>query len=183
MKPTKSLDRRVRRTHRLLVEALIALALEKDYDSITIREITARADLAYSTFFRHYPDKDALVRAILEKVIAEMRDLVALPMDQAGVLIFERVRDNEALYRVLLNSMRVASIGTYVHDLVMREILRSPVIPTQSPVPREVAANHVMLAIMGLIEWWLTHNMPYTPERMGIVYSELIIKPVLALRR
>jgi AcrR family transcriptional regulator len=183
MKPTPPLDRRVRRTHRLLIDSLIGLALEKDYESITIREITERADLAYSTFFRHYPDKDALVRAILEKVIAEMRDLMALPMEQAGVLIFERVRDNEALYRVLLNSMRVTSIGSYVHELVINEILRSPIIPVTSPVPREVAANHVMLAIMGLIEWWLNHDMPYTPERMGMVYSELIIKPVLALKR
>ena len=40
-----STDRRVRRTQKSLGDALIALALEKDFDEITIQEITDRADI------------------------------------------------------------------------------------------------------------------------------------------
>jgi AcrR family transcriptional regulator len=36
-------DRRVRRTKKSLEDALIALTLEKEYDEITIQEITDRA--------------------------------------------------------------------------------------------------------------------------------------------
>src|SRR5689334_4808121 len=54
-------DRRIVRTRNLLAQALVALTLEKNYDAVTIREITDRAEIGYATFFRHYPDKDALL--------------------------------------------------------------------------------------------------------------------------
>jgi AcrR family transcriptional regulator len=43
-------DRRVRRTRESLHKALISLALEKHYDSITVQEVLDRADVGRSTF-------------------------------------------------------------------------------------------------------------------------------------
>ncbi len=42
-------DPRVRRTRRILRDALVSVILEKDYASISIKEITGRADVAYIT--------------------------------------------------------------------------------------------------------------------------------------
>ena len=47
-------DRRVRRTRRALAEALVALASTRPYETITIRDITDRADIGSATVFRHY---------------------------------------------------------------------------------------------------------------------------------
>ena len=58
-------DRRIRRTRRLLGEALIRLALEYDYDEISIRRLTQRADVGYATFYRHFKSKDELFIATL----------------------------------------------------------------------------------------------------------------------
>ncbi len=41
-------DRRVRRTRESLHKALISLALEKHYDSITVQEVLNRADVGLS---------------------------------------------------------------------------------------------------------------------------------------
>ena len=41
----KKLDRRVRRTRTQLHKALLELILEQDYETITIQDITERADL------------------------------------------------------------------------------------------------------------------------------------------
>src|SRR5258708_24160624 len=65
-------DRRVKRTQNLLAKALIALTLEKGYEAVTIRDITERADIGYATFFRHYHDKDALLREVLDVVLSEL---------------------------------------------------------------------------------------------------------------
>ena len=73
----EQIDRRVRRTKKSLGDALIALALEKEYDEITIQEITDQADIGYRTFFRHYSDKDELLKDVLSSVSAEMRDLMS----------------------------------------------------------------------------------------------------------
>jgi AcrR family transcriptional regulator len=65
-------DPRVRRTRRLLRETLIALILEKDYRTITIKDITNRAEVAYITFFRHYDSIDDLLLEALEDGLSEL---------------------------------------------------------------------------------------------------------------
>ena len=57
-------DRRVRRTQELLHRALISLALEKNYDSITIQEILDRADIGRSTFYAHFKGRDELLISV-----------------------------------------------------------------------------------------------------------------------
>ena len=54
-------DPRVKRTRRLLRDALVSLILEKDFASITIKEITGRAEVAYITFFRHFEKSRSVV--------------------------------------------------------------------------------------------------------------------------
>ena len=44
-------------------------------------------------------------------------------------------------------------------------------------VPPEIAVHHIVASTMALIEWWLDHHMPYSPERMGAIYAELITRP------
>lgn len=57
----KPVDRRVRRTKRRLKDSLLALLEERDYERITIRDITKRADVGRSTFYSHYDSKESLL--------------------------------------------------------------------------------------------------------------------------
>ncbi len=178
-------DRRVRRTQRLLSDALINLAIEKGYDNVTIRDITERADLAYSTFFRHYPDKDALLDYILRAIVWELRDLV-LQAEQdpaeGGRLIFASVREHAALYRVLLGGQGSHVVLRRVEQTITEQVMSQQqpngVVTAETFVPLEVAANHLMTATLGMIRWWLEGDMPYSPETMGRIYSALVLEPV-----
>ena len=49
-------DRRVRRTRMRLQQAMLELLKEKDARSITVRELTQRADVNRGTFYAHYKD-------------------------------------------------------------------------------------------------------------------------------
>ncbi len=57
----KPVRQRVTRTRAALTEALLALLEERSQEHITIRDITTRAQVGYATFFRNYPDKEALL--------------------------------------------------------------------------------------------------------------------------
>jgi hypothetical protein len=50
MKTNTKIDPRVRRTRRILQDALVSLVLEKEYSAISIKDITNRAEVAYITF-------------------------------------------------------------------------------------------------------------------------------------
>ncbi len=65
-------DLRVRRTHDLLRKTLIDLIAEKGFDAVTVGDIAERAMVNRSTFYRHYPDKYALVTSIFEEAVDQV---------------------------------------------------------------------------------------------------------------
>ena len=180
-------DRRVRRTHQLLSDALIALALEKGYDNVTIKDITERADVAYVTFFRHYRDKDELLGKRLEEMHHDLDELTRVDNRQSeGVQIFQYIQRHSALYQMLLRNQGTQRVIKQLRDNLATSLLRhcKPFqCRTGLVVMDAIVANHLAVSVFGLIEWWLEHDMPYTPEQMGQIYEELILNPMHLLEK
>ncbi len=178
-------DRRVKRTQNLLAKAFIALTLEKGYEAVTIRDITERADVGYATFFRHYHDKDALLLDVLDVVLAELMDLLPLSPDAdpatIGTLIFRYVQQQSEVVRVLLSSGGSTTLLQRIIEAGTESVLRQNTPLAGAVVPMEIAAYHLVTSTLSLIQWWLEHEMPYPPERMGSIYNELIVRPTSAV--
>src|SRR5579864_8243914 len=66
-------DPRILRTRRMLMDSLAKLLTEKDFEDISIQDITAEATLNRATFYLHYPDKNALLQAM---TCVRFRDLI-----------------------------------------------------------------------------------------------------------
>ncbi|WP_163856800.1 TetR/AcrR family transcriptional regulator [Paenibacillus elgii] len=58
-------DPRVIRTRRLLQDAFTSLLQEKDFESITVRDITERATVNRATFYAHFADKFEILESKL----------------------------------------------------------------------------------------------------------------------
>ena len=176
-------DRRVKRTENLLAKALIALSLEKGYEAVTIRDITERADIGYATFFRHYHDKDELLADVVEVVLDEL--LVRLPSApdadpaEVGRVLFQYVAEHAEVIRVLLVSNGPSFLLRDIIDTGTQSVLSQHMPLKDGIVPPEVAAHHLVTSTITLIQWWLDHDMPYSPERMGLIYQELIARPAV----
>jgi AcrR family transcriptional regulator len=67
-------DPRIRRTRQLLQQALAKLMETKEFDKISVQDITAAATLNRATFYDHYGDKFALLECT---VAARFRELLA----------------------------------------------------------------------------------------------------------
>ncbi|HYF64348.1 MAG TPA: TetR/AcrR family transcriptional regulator [Herpetosiphonaceae bacterium] len=179
-------DRRVKRTQRLLAEALISLTLDKGYDAVTIRDITEAADIGYATFFRHYPDKDALLTEVLRVVLEQLLALLQPQQGSAdpatiGGLLFGYVGEHSAVCRVLLSSHGSSDLLQQVIDTGTANVLRDNAPLPGSPVPMEIAAHHIVASSLALIDWWLDHGMPYPAEAMGRIYADMIVAPTARL--
>ena len=184
----EKVDRRVQRTQKLLGDFLIELAREQGYGSVTIKDITERANVAYVTFFRHYHDKQELLMEILDGVIGEIEGM-ARTMNSAshheteGRLIFEHAAANRDFYLILLQHEGTASLYRRVRDelaILTRGYLQHHCQGEDAIlIPLDIAANHVAASLLSLLEWWLQHDMPYPPERMAAIYAQLIIAPSL----
>lgn len=179
-------DRRVHRTRKLLTDSLISLTLERGFEAVTIRDITNHANIGYATFFRHYPDKNALLADVLEVLLDELMSLLQPISTDAdpqhtGTLVFRHAHKHSELYRVLLSSHASTTLLKRVREVGVQNVLATFHPRQGSAIPAEVAANHIISSFIALIQWWLEHNMPYPPERMGEIYSELIMRPTQAV--
>lgn len=176
-------DRRIRRTQNLLAKALIEVTLKKGYEAVTVRDITERADVGYATFYRHYQDKDALLEDVLEVVLNELIGLffpeVTSNPAKLGHVLFKYVKENYEIIRVLLSSRYTSVIGKRMLEGGTKNMLERSIPRPDSPVPPEIAAYHLVTSSINLIEWWLEDGMRFSPEQMGLIYSELIEKPTM----
>src|ERR1700681_1625603 len=71
---TETTDPRILRSRRLLMEALVRLLTQKEFEDISIQEIADEATLNRATFYLHYPDKNALLQAM---TATRFRELIA----------------------------------------------------------------------------------------------------------
>ena len=65
-KKVSTQDLRVVRTRRMLRDAMIALTIQKGFDTVTINDIVGLAMVNRATFYRHYQDKYDLVESYLD---------------------------------------------------------------------------------------------------------------------
>ena len=182
-------DKRVRRTQKLLGEALIAEALEKGYKNITIQDVTNRADIGYRTYFRHFKGLDELLLSVAQDRLDEFYELLDLPLPGAliedpvevfqtlGNTLFQHVLENQKAFRFLLLDPNLR----FVLDPIMeRARKKAETILTGLPqenIPAGVAANHIISSTISLIHWWLDNNTPHSSSKMGQIFTELIIQP------
>jgi AcrR family transcriptional regulator len=178
-------DRRIKRTQQSLAKALISLTLEKDYDTITIRDITERADIGYATFFRHYSDKDALLQDVLEVVFAEMIARLPPAPDadpaEVGTTLFRYVQEQSEICRVLLSSRGATAMLRRVIEAGTETLLAQHRPKELSTVPPEIAAYHFVTGSVSLVQWWLEHGQPFSPGEMGNIYRDLLYLPTMTL--
>jgi AcrR family transcriptional regulator len=181
-------DLRVRRTKKMLREALIELVLEKGIEGITVNEITERAMINRSTFYRHYEDKNDLLERGIDEMLLELTDqLVPPPKDIQEVdlndpgsydnlrLFYNHVKEHYTFYRVMLGEngppgfrIRLVNIAS---DLTRRRIQSMPPPVKAQLVPNEVVINIMGATIVDFMSYWVLYDTQATVEDMIRSYT------------
>ena len=73
----KQEDKRIRRTKKLLRQALTQLMQQKDFQSITVTDVVREADINRGTFYAHYRDVYDLRGQIESEMVADFRSMIA----------------------------------------------------------------------------------------------------------
>jgi AcrR family transcriptional regulator len=200
MKDEHKVDRRISRTRRSLRDALFALVLERGYDSVTIEEITEKADLGRTTFYLHYRDKEDLLMESLRELVDDLiGQLGRLPwvhytsrigeaptgdmLVEAITLTFRNVAQNASLYRIILRGEGTYSAIQRLREIIiqaitdlLQELERSEKLALNPQVPLEVYLHSLAGAWIGLVTWWLEHDMPFPPEEMAVLYQRMFMQ-------
>jgi len=188
-KTQKRPDPRVVRTRQMLSEALVSLIEEKGFDAITVQDITDRAGLNRATFYLHYQDKQDLLVKSLRDAIDELVADIGASTDEQGQLVFdeslrpikaafEHVAQHAHFYRVMMSAEGVpsfiAGVRDYIAEITLRWLKALQPDSRQSVVPLEIVANSLSWSVLGVLIWWLEHDLPHPPDYMAEQFRLLI---------
>jgi AcrR family transcriptional regulator len=192
--PCEPQDPRIRRTRQLLQQALADLLHTRDFDKLSVHEITDAAGLNRATFYAHYPDKFAL----LECMVAGRFHAL---LDERGI-VFNGTCSN-ALHGIVLGvcdflsqtlsqhagkpcaaanqlpphmeSAIIAVVRTMLLDGIRNRSSAGPTPPAASP---ELLASTASWAIYGAAREWVRTPDHAPSEAIAATIQHLIV-PIL----
>src|ERR1700738_4188050 len=164
------LDPRIRRTRQLLQDALRRLLEQKEFDKITIQDITEAATLNRATFYAHYPDKFKLLEELIRVSFLQLLAQRNVRFDGTCSSAFQAIILAVCDYLAELqksHSSKQHQFEPFVEATVIDQIrvvlldgFRYP--PLERRIPPEMIAATASWAIYGAVKQWVN-----TPDRVS----------------
>jgi AcrR family transcriptional regulator len=183
-------DRRVRRTRAALLDALLALMVEKGYEAVTVQDLIDRADIGRSTFYAHFTDKSDLLHEALAGLRAIIEPAPDAPHpDRRRPLRFSRrmfhhVRDQQPLLTALLGhpgtNQVIAEIERMLLDIVQAELETFAGSPATVHIPLDLLARSVVASYLAALTWWVANDFRQTPDEMEILFQSIVAPGIRA---
>jgi AcrR family transcriptional regulator len=170
---------RVRRTQKLLREALIELIEERNFETLTIGELTERAMISRAAFYRNYQDKYDLVEQIFEEAMCNLLNAVGeLGREhpaEVWVKFFEHIAQYDRLYCALLGKKGSPWFVRKMRSSLTNLIKESGHFPHKPGTTDrhvhlfsdDLVPDLVSTMFVETITWWLEQGKPYTPREIA----------------
>jgi AcrR family transcriptional regulator len=188
--------RQAQSTREQLQHALIELIRKRNYDAITIQDIVARAGVGRTTFYLHYPNKDALFLGCHEAIVRQFdsglhrpqtrEEFLASKASPGAIAAYQHLAEARAHLNpilqgkeglLLLRGMRERSalaIEASLRAAFAEEAsLRAAFAEAESSLPIRVLANYLAGAQVSLVQWWLERRQPHSAEELAQTFHRL----------
>ncbi|HLO17362.1 MAG TPA: TetR/AcrR family transcriptional regulator [Anaerolineales bacterium] len=178
-------DLRVKRTQKLILEAMIELTSQKGFSTVTVNDIAKYAGINRATFYRHYQDKfdllDRYAQAFYELSDAppEARpqtsgESIDKQIAPGMARMFEHIRANARFYRVMLGKNGDPAFSEKIRQYIRKRIRDSlPEELRSDQTSLDLYLSYISSGSLGALTWWLEHEMPYSPEEMAAISYRL----------
>lgn len=183
-------DRRPRRIRRLIVDALLALMLEKRFERITVQEIIERADVGRSTFYAQFRNKEDVLERELARVFDKLHEQhAASETESADRLLpsqahFHHILETQPFYPTRIRGLARDPHYEAVHRALRDKTARRLAAVSESrnvTVPLDTIADFLAGAFLTFVHSRLDRGMAHTPEQMEEIFQELVMPGVRAV--
>jgi len=177
-------DRRTRKTQHLLCDALLMLLKEKRYDEISVQDIIERADVARSTFYVHYVDKDDLLTGAHGIFAENLGHHMTAHTEGSGAssfsarIWFYHVQAQGDILKIIAKDPAMELAMKTLRAIIHRSMQQGMKAHTQiedASVPMPVIVDYLTDSLMTLIKWWVMDGMKSTPDQMNQIFQKLVL--------
>jgi AcrR family transcriptional regulator len=180
------LDPRIRRTRHLLQDALKHLLEEREFDKITIQDVTEAATLNRATFYAHYPDKFALLEELIRVSFLQLLERRKVRFDGSCATAFHPVilavcdylAELQKSHSAKQHQFEVFVEGTVIDQIRVILLEGSQKHPVERNIPPELIAATASWAIYGAAKQWV--NSPdRIPAEDFVATAATMVHPIL----
>ena len=186
------LDPRIRRTRGLLQDALKGLLRDKEFENISVQDITEAATLNRATFYAHYTDKFALLEELIRVTFLKLLNQRNVKFDGGCSSTFQAIILAVCDYLSELQELHSpnqrqfepfveATVIDQVRVVLLEGYKRHPEERTERAVPAELIAATASWAIYGAAKQWVNAPRRQPAEEFVKVAVELV-RPILTTR-
>lgn len=186
-------DRRIRRTKKLLKQALAQLMDEKDFKDITVKDITERADLNRGTFYLHYTDTYDILNKIEDEILGNIQNMIDQNIEKTNAsdsvipalkLIAEYIIENADICRCLINNKASVDFIDKFQNLIYDNC--SDIIKRRHNVKNskqnEFYLSFITLGIIGMVKKWLETKPMASAEEIVVFVDQIMTYSSAALK-
>lgn len=170
------MDRRIQKSKQAIMEAFMALVLEKDLENITIGEIAEKANVNRGTIYLHFTDKYDLRDKCLDYYLTKLTETCKqdhkeekLASKSSLLRVFDHLEVNYNFYSSMLSNKE-----SPIFRKRMKEIFKDGLINrldlSETKAKKEISVEFFVSAGVGVLEWWIYNSMPYPKS---IIVDEL----------
>lgn len=173
----EKIDPRVKRTRQMLQQALTQLIEEKDFQNITVQDITARAEVNRATFYAHFEDKYALLNYSMREAFdamlaANWPDRPPFTLDNLRLLAMTvaefvgKFFDHcKPVTRQHDQFLMVSQVHSHLHEILSRWIDHTQPDIEQHGISAEHAAQVISWVIFGSVMEWARTDRKKPPTQ------------------
>ena len=171
-------DKRIRRTKKLLRQALTLLMQQKDFQSITVTDVVREADINRGTFYAHYRDVYDLREQIENEMIQDFRTMIAdlRPSETATLQpVLRRAMDYlEENREIVIELVKVGGGKGFGRKMIhVMEECRLENLPFRSTEDIYVA-RFVATGMVGMLEKWIAEPHPIPKGEMIALMTKML---------
>lgn len=198
----ETLDRRIRKTRRVIRQCLTELLKTKRIQDITVREISEKADINRGTFYLHYRDIFDLMEQIENELLEELEDVLnhfkASDLLSNPALVFTRVfqlvKENRDMVGILIGQNGDINFVNRLKDIVREKCLKDwmELFRPGAGGGRQISGSSqnallddsafeayysfTVTGCIGLVQYWLDSGLKETPEQLASLVEQIISK-------
>ena len=188
--PQKKEDRRVRRTKKLLTQALTQLLQEKQINEITVKELTDLADMNRGTFYLYYKDmfdmlekiEDGMFEALDAIISLHEHDDVSQQTKPILLDLFDFIEENQEMCRVLLSPHGDMNFLHRLNEVVREKCLKAwpDIRKEKGEADFDYHYSFVVCGCAGIIRAWVNRNCTESAEKMAEMAYGMILRGSLS---
>jgi AcrR family transcriptional regulator len=159
-------DRRIFKTQQALKNAVIELMSEKNFDDITIQDLSDRANVSRGTIYLHYLDKFDLLDKLMEEHIDVLRvtcrAAAELDFTESTLIWTEYFEHHYSFFSMMLASKGAPYFRGRFLDFLIEEFTNEVDVTKgkNEGLNEDLLFRFVASAFVGVVEWWFTNEKP-----------------------